>query len=434
MLHLVGWRQEYDPQKAISRTLTQSDSGLYFQDAHPLLTLENIRAVMPEGFGYRYPEWNSVRRYFPGDKVSHGDSVWIALKESLGETPDLGDFSEDYNDDYGNPYWAVYDYLSDYLETAVRSGAAAVVQTFLQGKALDVQTRDLLERRTFFDGAGRLSDVIDNTHRICGYEIVPVRSMGVTARIERIGLQMAGRSGTVRLYLFHSSRPDPVRTFDLDVQGGGGYRWFDVKDCWLPYMSEGSSPGGSWYLVYDQDDLPRGMEAVNYAKDWSRDPCGSCNRGSVQAWRELTGFLQISPFMTEAPKTFRRYPQLWDIGQNIYTNTTCYGINVEVSVGCDLSDFIISQRQMFATVLQRQVAYSLLRTMAMNPETRVNRSQANATRNDILYELDGNTDSSRPGGLGHELKEAYRALSLNTLGIDRICLTCRHTGISYRTV
>ena len=201
----------------------------------------------------------------------------------------------------------------------------------------------------------------------------------------------------------------------------------------MPYISEGNDSGGSWYLVYNQDDLPAGMEAVNVTKDWSREPCGTCNIGSVEAWRELTKYLAVSPFRVPALKTFNEYPELWDIEQNIYTNTMNYGMNVEVSVACDLTDFIIRERQMFATVLQRQVTANILRTMAMNPDVRVNRNQSNVSAQGILYELDGNTEG-RENGIGYELRKAYEALDLDTRGIDRICLTCRPIGLRYRTV
>ena len=186
-------------------------------------------------------------------------------------------------------------------------------------------------------------------------------------------------------------------------------------------------------LLYNQDELPEGLEAINVSKDWSRDPCGTCNIGSLETWREITKYIQISPFCTPAPSTFAEYPEILDIAVLNYTNTSNYGINVEISVGCDLTDFIISQRSMFANCLQMQVAYNLLRTMAMNPDVRVNRNQSNVSRMDILYELDGNTQG-RKSGLGWELEKAYRALSLDTAGIDRICLPCNNHGVRYRTV
>jgi hypothetical protein len=169
------------------------------------------------------------------------------------------------------------------------------------------------------------------------------------------------------------------------------------------------------------------------SKDWSREPCGTCNEGNLQAWRELTKYLQISPFCVQAPTTFKEYPELPDIADLVYTNTSNYGLNVEISVGCDLTDYIISQRRMFAEVLQKQVAYNALRTMAMNPEVRVNRNQSNVSRMDILYELDGNTQG-RESGLGVELNKAYEALEIDVDGIDRICLTCNNHGVKYRTI
>ena len=124
---------------------------------------------------------------------------------------------------------------------------------------------------------------------------------------------------------------------------------------------------------------------------------------------------------------------MFDIGEIGYTNTMNYGMNMELTVGCDLSDFIMSQRQVFATVIQRQVAASVLRTIAMNPDVRVNRNQVNVTRDELLYEIDG-APQGRAAGIGYELQQAYRALEIDTQGLDRICLTCNNHGVKYRTV
>lgn len=419
---LVGWQQDYDPQHQIDERLTQSESGLYYQQAHPLLTLENVRAIMPDTYILQYPEWNDATTYEAGKKVRYEEKVYISLEENIGQKPSASD------------KWGLFEMASDYLTQQTQAGITQTVQTFLQMKGLLRETKDLLERRTFFDGAGRLTNTQPQQGKLVGFEINPVRSMGVTAKIERIGLQMTGATGVVRVYLFHSSQTDPIKVADLNfTKTNGGFQWFDMSDWYMPYISKDNNSGGSWYLVYNQNDLPQGMMAVNATKDWSREPCMTCNPGSVAAWRELTKYLLISPFKTHAYDTFAQYPELWDIEDNIYTNTCNYGLNVEVSVGCDLTDFIVDQRMMFATVLQRQVTANLLRTMAMNPDVRVNRNQSNVSQQSILYELDGNPQG-RETGLGYDLKKGYEALDLNTRGIDRICLTCRPVGVRYRTV
>lgn len=419
LAHLVGWEQHYNIDKQISEELTESESGLYYQHAHPLCTLENVAAIIPDDYYTKFEEWREGKTYDAKKVARVGKDAYSAIRTTSANP-------------VGSQDWEKYNIVSDYLQSLSDAGIAQVVHTFLNKKELEKETRNLLERRTFFDGSGRINATISPTHKIVGFEILPVRAMGVTTRIEKIGLQFSG-TGNVKLYLFHSSQVDPVATFTLNYTKNGGFQWFSIPETFLPYISENNGAGGTWYLCYNQDELPQRMEAINVSKDWSREPCGTCNIGSVEAWRELTKYLQISPFAIHAPSTFEEYPEMWDVQQMTYTNTRNYGMNVQISVGCDLTDFVISQREMFAPVLQKQVAANVLRTLALNPNVRVNRNQSNASKMDILYELDGNTQG-RASGLGNDLKLAYDALNINTDGLDRICLSCNNHGVRYRTI
>ena len=423
LLPVVGWQQDYNPQNQIDDDLTQSESGLTFQGAHPLCTLANIRAIMPDDYLYQYPEWNGATVYAVGQKARKDSVVWVAQYPNTNSAP--GD---------SNPNWRRYNMVSDFVRNLTVNGINTAVQTFLQEKQLQQETRNLMERRTFFDGAARLAATITPTGKIVGFEIVPVRAMGVTAKIERIGLQMVGATGRVRLYLFHSSQVAPMRTIDVEFTNtSGGFQWFTpAEPLYLPYIASGNDSGGAWFLCYNQNELPAGMRALNVSKDWSVEPCQTCLGGSIESWRQMTKYLQVSPFGIHAPADFAEYTEMFDIGEIGYTNTMNYGLNAEISVGCDLTDFIISQRAIFATVIQKQVAANVLRTVAMNPDVRVNRNQVNATRDQILYELDG-APTGRASGLGYELKQAYKALSFDTRGLDRVCLQCNNHGVKYRT-
>ena len=428
LLHVVGWQQDYNPQNQIDDDLTESESGLTFQGAHPLCTLANIRAIMPDDYLFKYNGYVAGANYYKGEKVRHNGKVWKALQFNHNSEPAAG-----------NQDWTEFNFVSVFVRDLTINGINTAVQTFIQEKQLQKETRNLLERRTFFDGAARLAATIQPTGKLVGFEIVPVRAMGVTTKIERIGLQMVGGTGTVRVYLFHTSQVAPKQFVDLEFTNqSGGFQWFTpAEPLYLPYIPGGdgvnNDAGGAWFLCYNQNDLPEGMRALNVSKDWSVEPCQTCLGGSIESWRQLTKYLQVSPFGIRAPLDFSQYPEMFDIAQVAYTNTMNYGLNVEISVGCDLTDFIISQRDIFATVIQRQVAANVLRTVAMNPDVRVNRNQLNTTREQILYELDG-SPAGRASGLVYELKQAYRALSLDTQGLDRICLSCNNGGVKYRTV
>jgi len=432
LLHLVGWEQSLDASKALDYRLTQSESGLTFQGAHPLLTLKNIEAIMPDDYGLQFAKWNQLARYTKGKVVSHNGILWIAKKESFGVEPKASDFNGDYSlMDYGNPDWHPYHPLSHFIEMATRRGVTTAIQKFIVSKSIARESKTLLEKRTFFDGAGRISDTLPNRHKLVGFELTSVRALGVTTTINRVGLQF-NKPTKVKLYLFHSSQAEPVRSWDLRYTRNGGFEWYALDNCYLPYLGP-SGVGGAWYLCYNQDALDEGVEAINVGRDFSKEPCGSCNKGNLQAWRELTKYLQIAPFVQTAPKTFEEFPEMWDLETIAYTSNQNHGLNVDVTVGCDLTDFVKQQRAVFQNVIQKQVAYDLLRTMAMNPDVRVNRHQSNVAMDNILYELDGNPQG-RASGLGYELAKAYEALSIDTEGIDRVCLGCNNGGVKYRTI
>lgn len=425
---VVGWEQGYSEANKIEDFLLDSESGLTYQGAHPLMTLDNIRSIMPEDFILQYPQWSADSSYWYNEKVRYEGKVYRAWQE-LVNVP-VGTLPTN------TQYWVEFNPLTDFLVKLETDGIKTAIQTFIQIKQLRNETKTLLERRSLFDGAGRLKDTISNHHKLVGFEITPVRSMGVSTRIEGIGLQMTGAVGKVRMYLFHSSQSEPIDVKDLEFTNeNGGFQWFGMEEMCLNYFNGFDNTGGSWYLCYNQDELPIGMQAINTTRDWSKEPCGTCmGYRDLNAWREITKYLQVSPFCTRVEDGFTENPLLWDISQNIYTVTQNYGLNCIVSVGCDISPFIFLQRNIFANVIQKQVAATCLRTMAMNPDVRVNRNQSNASKMDILYELDGNTNGQRPAGLGYELKKAYEALSLDTSGLDRICLTCNNGGVKYRTI
>jgi hypothetical protein len=422
---LVGWWQSYDRDAKIDESLTVSDSGVMFQDAHPLVTLKNIESIMPLDYHLRYPEYRDTDTYKPGDKVVHGKDVltlrpevWEAITENVGVEPSDGE------------NWKRYNPLSDYLRELNERAITNTVTRFINEKLIAGETKTLLERTNFFDGSGKINNEIDPTGSIVGFEILPVRSMGVTTKIEKIGLQF-NKNGRVKLYLMHTSQVEPIKIFDLEYTKGGSYQWFDVgTDVFLPYMSETTSHGGMWYLCYDERELPMGMYAINISKDFSRDPCGTCNIGSVQSWRELTKYIRISPFRVDVSPSEDGL-KMWDIQNNMYTSAKCYGINVQVSVSCDITDFIVQSKYMFTHAIVMQMAAYILRELALNPNVRQNANQLNIDREMLLYEVDGNSQG-RAQGIGFELKKAFEALSIDTKGMDRICLSCRNNGIRFK--
>lgn len=425
LLHLIGWEQNYDTSDLkISDALTVSESGLYFQQIHPLLTLQNMSCIAPDFKNITFPEYNSEKEYSKGNVVEYDEKLYKALQKALNKQPDIE-----------SEYWVETNLFSEWLESKTKASIQKAIARYCNEKTVEGTNKPLCESRTLFDGTGRLVDTVKNKKNLVGFEIVPVRAKGVTTKINKICLQFT-KAGEYILYLMHSSMDAPVKIIKLNKIRDNSAEWFTVDDLYLPYQSEDNDAGGSWYLCYFQSELPEGSQAIRKNKDWSKEPCGSCSRRELLAWMAWSKYLEIHPFFVneELINIEDKSLHLWDVENNQYTYDNNYGLNLEVTVSCDITDFIVEQRMMFQDVIAKQVAVDMLREFAYNSNVRTNRHSINASRLDILYEVDGDSSSMKKSGLSYQLDMAFKAIKLSTSGIDRVCLPCRNNGIKYRTV
>lgn len=582
LLHLIGWEQNYNTSDfKIADSLTESESGIYFQQVHPLLTLRNLQCIAPDFQNIEHETYTERKSYVKGNVVECLGKLYRALKDNKEYPPvkswkepldavvcdlkykliklDDGSYVRDgepekvncreYDSRYYEPrevvavdrdivnltetkkynlfnigspaslpykpedYWEEIDLFSEWLETKTKASISKAVMRFVNEKLSTGTGTALCENRILFDGTGRLADKIKNKGRFVGFEIVPVRSKGVTLKIDKIGLQFT-KPGKYTLYLFHSSSYEPVRILEVEKKTANGIEWFAFPDLYLPYVTETTDAGGSWYIGYLQNDLPEGSEAVRKERDWSKGPCRECSRREFLAWEAWSKYLEIHPFYVDERRVINRQyklvftkvsgltgntvngvkeviwtdaedyalvpsgvevtykteydhssypvigkdipvfpegteilpvdaanlgdlnvePRLWDVSDNIYTYDNNYGLNLEVSVGCDFTDFIIRQRAMFQDVVAKQVAVDMLREFAFNANVRTNRHSINASRVDIMFEIDGDSSQLKKSGLANQLDQAFKALKVDTAGVDRICMPCRNNGVKYRTV
>lgn len=418
---LVGWRQAYDTSTlAISEPLTQSESGLYYQDCHPLLTLTNMVSLAPDFANTRWQGYDPQAPYKAGNVVSASDKLYKAKQDvPAGNDP---------ADDTEHVYWDTTSPFSEWLEAKTRAYVQKAVTRYYNERMAKGTARSLLESKTLFDQAGRLTDTEAYGHKLVGMELVPVRGNGVTTRIDRIGLQFNAPC-TVTLHLMHSSQSVPLRTVELEyTKGGGSLQWFTLENPLdLPYVSDSIDAGGSFYLVYEQNESAL---AIIKNRDWSAAPCNACSRTEYTSYLAWSKWLEVHPF--EVVDGAYTVGEMWDLADNSYTYKSNHGINLSVSVVCDLTDFIVKHRLEFADLIMKSVAVDFLREFVYNPNVRTNRNSLNVSKPDLMMQLDGNPEFGRVG-LSAELDKAYKALNFNFAGINRICQPCNNHGIRYTT-
>lgn len=425
LLHLVGWQQSYDTSEVkLSDNLTQSESGMYFQQVHPLLTLPNLMSIAPDFKNTNFPEHDANSSYKEGVVVTLEYKYYKSIKDVPANTEITN-----------NEYWIETNLFSEWLEDKTKASIIKLINKFINMKLADKASKSLIENKTLFDGTGRLTNLATNRNRFVGFEVDTVRSKGVTVKINKIGLQFT-RPGKYKVYILHSSCDTPVYSFEFEKLKSNSIEWFKPKeDILLPYESQEIDAGGSWYIGYLQSDLPENSQAINRDRDWSTQPCKGCSRQEFLAWQAWSKYIEIHPFYVDENQLLGEDEQMYfDPEIMNFTYDANYGINLDVSVYCDLTDFIIKQKQLFQDVIAKQVAVDFLREFAYNPNVRTNRRSINASRTDILYELDGDSSSMKHSGLNYELDLALKALNFSTQGLDRVCLPCVNHGLKYRTI
>lgn len=425
LLHLVGWQQSYDTSEVkLSDSLTQSESGMYFQQVHPLLTLPNLMSIAPDFKNTNFPEHDANSSYKEGVIVTLEDKYYKSIKDVPAST-------EITNDEY----WIETNLFSEWLEDKTKASIIKLINKFINMKLADKASKSLIENKTLFDGTGRLTNLATNRDRFVGFEVDTIRSKGVTVKINKIGLQFT-KPGKYKVYILHSSCDTPIYSFEFEKLKSNSIEWFKPKeDILLPYESHEIDAGGSWYIGYLQSDLPENSQAINRDRDWSTQPCKGCSRQEFLAWQAWSKYIEIHPFYVDENQLLGEDEQMYfDPEIMNFTYDANYGINLDVSVYCDLTDFIIKQKQLFQDVIAKQVAVDFLREFAYNPNVRTNRRSINASRTDILYELDGDSSSMKHSGLNYELDLALKALNFSTQGLDRVCLPCINHGLKYRTI
>ena len=425
-MHLIGWRQSYDANDGvISEALTQSESGLYYQDAHPLLTLQNLQSIAPDFSNISYPAHSTEEAYAKGVVVTDSDKHYKSLK-TVPENIQITD----------TEYWIETNPFSEWLETKTKACITKAISCYVNEKVAKGTYKTLCEKKTLFDGTGRIYDTIKNKNNLVGFEIVPIRAKGVTTKINRIGLQFS-EPGDYTILVMHSSLMEPYYQETFTKRVGNNIEWFTPsQELYLPYETDEIDAGGSWYICYVQSQLPTGSQAIRKSRDWSKGPCNECSRHEYETWRIWSKYLEVHPFYVneELVPVVDEQVQLWDVENNLYDYSTNYGLNLDITVACDMTDFIIEQRQMVTDYLSKSLAIDFLREFAYNPNVRTNRHSINASRPDILYEIDGDSSSMKKSGLSYQLELASKAIQVSTEGIDRVCLPCVNHGIKYRAV
>ena len=204
-----GWRNSSDPTvpQITDVDLLTTDSGLYYNDFHPLIDVETI-------------------------------------VNSIPETKDV----------------------EEYLKERVDASIIKVFTKFSMFKKEMQTTKTILNSSAMFDGIARFNNTITNESKFVGFEIKLKESYGVSATIDRLGIQFNAIQTALPIYVFHSSQLNPIQTVTASTTVAGSMTWLTLSaPIKLKYYSDDYDTGGMFYIGYYQDDVV----GMALQKDWN---------------------------------------------------------------------------------------------------------------------------------------------------------------------
>ena len=211
------------------------------------------------------------------------------------------------------------------------------------------------------------------------------------------------------LSLFASDVGNPIEV-DFNYTKNSGFEWLDI-----PEQHSALRSGVIYYLIVQ---YPKDSIYVNEITD------------DVLLWQSpRCGFVDVHYFYTDnLPKNVVQESGL------TFVEHDSFGINLNLRVKCDYTDFIIRHKSYFAYALSLKLAINILEEMQANADQRVNHKALNIRFDHIGYILEGNPDM-KERGLKGQLTQAINAIKFDTKGIEAICLPCnKRRGINFKHV
>ena len=300
---VIGWKNHWDVAEipALPASLTDTESGQYYQDYHPSVRLDYIQALLPSN----YP-------------------------------------------------------LETFLDDIETSSLNQLLEKMVVQKKLNNAGMDLARNNLIYDNVLKNKPII-NEGRFVGVEFYMEPSIGLRAMIHRIGLYLTSAQPSLTLYLYNSLQESAVAAYTFSSTSANSFTWLS-QDVILDYSDGSDTSGGVWMLGYYQADLVG--QAIQYdSLNWKNGYCRTCDKGLRSTkYNSVSRYVSMSPFYIDATKV-PAVGTMFDTDDMIYTYDNNYGFNFNISIKCNLTQFWIDNRLTMTNALGKIVALKVLEMM-----------------------------------------------------------------------
>lgn len=360
----------------IPLSLLGSESGYYLgPEIDSLLGMDTIFKASSAMDNYSQalasiPVFSSLLAYDQGTKVRIGDDVyWSKADAPIGSSLDDEDT------------WEATSIFGEYIRNKMESAALQAVEAVRRANGMEATgSQSLLVASPIYGGIGRRSDTIQKSSRFVGYSI-GVSSGNTAFKISRLSTHLS-EAQTIRIYLYMDGVSAPLKYWDVEHTVGGNVEEHTVD----PYTHyNGNDITGRQYKIgYYEDDLT-GF-AINKPLKINKN-CKSCDPKTWRLNQKNAKYISIEPFFVPNEELDLISRGQWGSEVEDYEiSESSFGINVWITLSCDLTEFFIANRAAFVPPYVARLKANFLREISI---TRRGNSVSNQTRS-IMQQIGGN--------------------------------------------
>lgn len=405
---LVGFPQTYlKGYEKIDAVLVGSESGIMLgQSAHPLITLENITASAKDFLKTDVLDYVAGTTYAVNEVVNSAGIIYFSLQDTnTAHTP----VSEPL-------WWQASTLVSFYLRRVLNGAANNLFNTLFTQKKIYESAKTLLADTALYDGVGNLSRRVTKSGRFVGFKITPKQSDTVIT-ISSLGLQFDTLNPELPIYVYHDSQEEPIAILELDINKAVSFTWKTLTTALKFYYNDDTrGDGGNYYVGYYEDDL---IGQAIWRETQFNVGCSSCNTINSTLYKRWSKYVSIQPVYIDAD-FLNEDKNLFDVEQIINIDSQNWGMNLRLSVQCDVSNLICRNKFVFTDAYKLQVVHDLLNDMAYS--VRDNQLKQKTMQLAMLALKGDKQDYSK--GIETDLSNAIKTIDFDLTDLNSICLPC----------
>lgn len=392
------------PTLLVGNTLVNS-----VREAKPFLEMSKLYQVINDFDRINYTKvlvWDGITSYVVGNRVKFNDGTneWIyyALQDNVNETPS-----------FDSLFWETD--LSYYLRNTRKDSVLEALSNVIVENNVEQLLKSVIQFSNYFEERNvyepytfQTDNLNQRLHKLQYLQISLRTNRNLKVSINKIGIK-TDTVQTVPFYLFHSSQPTAIQTFDIDLTAG--FNWYDVNID-LNYISDLHNAKGIFLLGFYESDTIGDFYTTDIYRKWINE-CPQFNA----TFTSIDGVDILNPNLT---------PILGN-GYSPFSSDFQTFFNFQYSVDLDYTYSVIQAPQVFDKVIQYDIALRILSdaqssVRANTQHAKLIESIANVINDKYIGNSKTGYYQKTEKGLGGQLQNLKDQLKLNIgfLGQNKI--------------